>query len=261
MPIWDVRRLDSGGCYEAKLGLLRIWLKHTYQDWYVASELAPFMNRRQLLLAYFRSVKKEPAGWRRWVFEAGTGTVALAPHMPDRSVVVQPDMPLRIPPSQRALFFVTIPLWISVTVGDGDRVTLCDIPTTLLSNTWFGDFAVGELCYSLRSRAKRKVEPAERAVHSVVCPVQVTNASASPLEFQHLCLSSEYLSVYQVPGRMWTNRIDVLYQGGDQESQITVVQGAPDVEGEATLVSPARTVAQQSLVRKSFQFLRTLTGM
>ena len=60
---------------------------------------------------------------------------------------------------------------------------------------------------------------------------------------------------------MWTNRIDVLYQGGDQESQIAVVPGAPDIEGEATLVSPARTVAPRSLVRKSFQFLKTLAGM
>jgi hypothetical protein len=261
VPIWDPRRLEVGGCYEAKLGLLRIWLKHTYQDWFVAGEQGPFVSRKELLNTYVRSVKHEPASWRRWIFEAGTDTVTLSPRTPDRGVVVQPDMPLVIPPAQRALFFVTIPMWISVTVGEGVRFPLCEIPTTTLSHTWFGDFASGELCYSLRSRAKRKVEHAEHAVHSAVCPVQVTNASAAPLEFLHLCIHSEFLGVYQVPGRLWTNRVDVLYQGTDQESQVTVSDGAPDVEGEATLLSPARKAAERSLMRRSFHLLRSLTGM
>lgn len=261
VSIWDPRRLDAGGCYEAKLGLLRIWLKHTLQDWYVASELGGFRSRKELLGTHFRSVKGDPASWRRWVFEAGTDTAVLSPRTPDRGVVVQPDVPLVIPPAQRALFFVTIPMWIAVTVGDEVKFPLCEIPTTRLSNTWFGDFASGELCYSLRSRAKRKVEHSEHAVHSAVCPVQVTNASAAPLEFQHLCIHTEFLGVYQVPGRLWTNRVGVLYQGTDQESQVTISEGAPDIEGEATLLSPPRKTAQRSLMRRSFHLLRSLTGM
>ena len=261
VPIWESRRLEAGGCYEAKLGLLRIWLKHTYQDWYVAWELARFTSRKDLLGTYVRPVKSQPESWRRWVFEAGTRVVTLSPRMPDRAVVVQPDMPLKIPPAQRALFYVTIPLWIAVTAGEGVALPLCEIATTALSNTWFGDFASGELCYSLRSRAKRKAEPAERAVHCAVCPVQVTNASAAPLEFQHLCIHTEFLGIYQEPGRLWTNRVDVLYQGADQESQVTVSDGSPDVAGEATLVSAPRKVAQRSLMRRSFHLLRTLTGM
>jgi hypothetical protein len=261
VPIWDPRRLDAGGCYEVKLGLLTVWIKHTYQDWYVASEIAPFRSRKELLLTYMRSVKAEPPSWRRWVFGEGTGTVALAPRTPDRSVVVEPDLPLRIPPGQKALFFVTIPLWVAVTVGEAERFTLCELPTTELSRTWFGDFASGELCYSLRSRAKRVVERAERAVHSAVCPVEVTNASSAPLEFRHICIHSDHLSIYHVPGRMWTNRVNVVYEGGDHESQVTMVESAPDIEGEASLVSPARQAAQHSLMRKSFRILRMLTGI
>ena len=119
----------------------------------------------------------------------------------------------------------------------------------------------GELCYALRSRAKRAVEPAERAVHNAVCPVYLSNATATPLEVGHFCIHSEHLSIYRVPGRMWTNRVDVVYQGGEQDSQIVTVRGAPQVEGETTLVSEPRRVAEQGLMRKSFQLLRTLTGM
>jgi hypothetical protein len=261
VSIWDPRRLEIGGCYEAKLGLLRIWLKRAERDWFVASELAPFVDRKHLLEAWVRPSRLEPAGWRRWVLESGASSVALVPRMPDRSVVVQPDMPMRVPPNQRALFFVTIPLWIAVTVGEADRVTLCELATTALSGTWFGDPTSGELCYSLRSRAKRAVEPAERAVHSAVCPVHLSNASAAPLEVQHFCIHSEHLSLFRVPGRMWTNEVDVVYQGGDQDSQVATVRGAPQIEGEATLASPPRTVAEQGLMRKSFRILRSLTGI
>jgi hypothetical protein len=264
LPIWDVRQLDTETCYETKLGLAKIWLRHTYYDWYVAYQLMPFTTRADLLRTYQRPVRREPPGlaptaWRRWVFERGTRSVRLLPLAPDRSVVVQPDLPTRIPPGQRALIFVTLPLWIGVAVGEDEVNKLCEVPTTVLSNTWFGDFASGELCYSLRSRAKRKLEPAEQAVHSAVCPLQVTNASSTSLEFVHLCLQAEHLSIYQVPGRLWTNRVDVVFEG--TESQITMVPAGPDTEGHATLLHPARRVAERSLVRKSFQFLKTLAGI
>ena len=114
MPCRSGNASASGGrgLHEAKLGLLRIWLKRAEEDWYVASEIASFTSRKQLLESWFRPSRREPADWRRWVLESRTGTVALAPSLPDRSVVVQPDMPMRVPPGQRALFFVTVPLWI-----------------------------------------------------------------------------------------------------------------------------------------------------
>lgn len=261
MSIWDPRRLEVGGCYEVKLGLLRVWLKRAERDWYIASSLLPFTTRKQLLETWFRPSRRQPPGWSRWVLESPTNTVTLSPCLPDRSVVVQPDMPMRVPPGQRCLFFVTVPLWIAVTVGEEERVGLCELATTSLSKTWFGDPTSGELCYALRSRGKRTLEPAARAVHSAVCPVHLSNATAAPLEVQHFCIHSEHLSIYRVPGRMWTDEVEVVYQGGDQDRQTAAVRGAPAIEGEATLVSGPRRKAEQGLMRKSFRLLRTLTGM
>ena len=56
MPLWEPRQLDAHTCYESRIGLLRFWLKHTFQDWYVAWNLEEFSTRRELLRVYQRPV-------------------------------------------------------------------------------------------------------------------------------------------------------------------------------------------------------------
>ena len=262
MPIWEPRRLDPETCYEMRSGLLRVWLRHTFQDWYVAWKLDEPGTQREALRTGVRQVGTQPkdldpGAWKRWVFETGTQVARFVPMAPDRSLVVQPDLPTGLPPGQRAMTFVTIPLWVGVAVGEGSGQMLCEMPTTMLSRTWYGDFSSGELCYSLRSRATRHPPPIEHAADSAVCPLQLVNETTTSLEFVHLLIQAEHLALYRVPGRIWTNSVDVVFQG--QESR-TTLGGAPTIDGMPTLLQPPRRVGDRSLVRKSFEFLKGLAG-
>ena len=60
-------------------------------------------------------------------------------------MVVRPEMPFTILPGDRVQFFVRIPLWVRlVAAGHGESVW-CDVPTRILSKTWFGAPEAGEL--------------------------------------------------------------------------------------------------------------------
>ena len=262
MPIWEPRQFDPDTCYEARIGALRVWLRHTFQDWYLAWRLDGPGARRQPVRTQIRAVGKQlqdvgPGDWKRWVFETGTSMARFVPMAPDRGLVVQPDLPTGLPPGQRVMTFVTIPLWVGVSVGEGSGQMLCEMPTTVLSRTWYGDLASGELCYSLRSRATRHPPPVEHAVDSAVCALQLVNETSSSLEFVHFLIQAEHLALYRVPGRIWTKSVDVVFQGPENR---TTLGGAPTIDGIPTLLQPPRRVADRSLVRKSFQFLKGLAG-
>jgi len=262
MELWKPVHLKDETCYLSKIGLMKVWIKRFQQDWYIASEPVPFRDPKDVEeVHYFKAVKEEATReWKRWVVAGDAMEVSLTPLMPDRPVVVRPGLSLRVPKGHEALFYVYIPIWLRVDVGSARKTTLCEIPTTVLSNTWFGDQTSGELCYSLRSWAKRRLEKVPYGWHQAACPVQVSNNSNSELDFQRFCLHVEHLAVYHTSTMLWTNKVQVVFRGEDQASQITISATAPGTGGAAVRISEPRKALQKSIVRKSFNFLRNLTG-
>jgi hypothetical protein len=198
--------------------------------------------------------------WKRWVVGNACDQVLILPTLPDRPVVVRPDVPVKIPAAQEALFFFTIPAWARIVAVKPQKIVLFEEPSIVRSNTWFGDLMAGELCYSLRSRARRYIADIEAKPHRVACPVRIRNVTDSQFDVERFCVHVEYLNIYKGTRRLWTNEVLMSFQGEDTANKIEYSQSAPGYEAVAGIISEARTQLKQTLLKKSLGTFKSLTG-
>ncbi len=263
--IWEPKQLSGEGWYHAGIGPLDLWIRRSPQDWYVAHERDPGREQEEIPPAPLHPAQTnadvDRLTWNRWVAGEEAARVRLVPCMPDRAVVIRPRYPLNVPGGKEVLFFVSIPVWARVQVGDRASLALCELPTVVLSKTWFGDPITGELCYSLKTKVLRQIDMLENHAHLAVCPVLIRNQAFAELDFQRICIRVEYLSLYRGQTRLWTNQVEVQFHGEELNSTIITGRGAPDFERTAEKLSEARLAPQRSLLKKSFSFLKALSGI
>jgi hypothetical protein len=263
--IWEPRQLSGDGWYHARIGPLDLWVRRSQEDWYVADERErarePEESPPDPLHPARTTASVDRLTWNRWVAGEEAARVRLVPCLPDHAVVIRPRYPLNVPRGKEVLFFVGIPVWARVLVGEGEPLALTELPTVVLSKTWFGDPITGELCYSLKTKVLRQIDLLENHAHLAVCPVLIRNQSFADLDFQRICIRVEYLSLYRGQTRLWTNQVEVQFHGEELNSTIITGRGAPDFERTAEKLCEARLAPQRSLLKKSFSFLKALSGI
>jgi hypothetical protein len=263
--LWEPKSLGGEGWYEARIGPLELWVRRSQEDWYVAHEREPGRAQPELPPAPLHpaqgTARVDRLTWNRWVAGKEAAQVRLVPCLPDRAVVIRPRYPLNVPRGKEVLFFVSLPVWTRVLVGQAGAEMLCELPTVVLNNTWFGDPITGELCYSLKTKVLRQIDMVEQQDHMAVCPVLIRNQASADLDFQRICIRVEYLSLYRGETRLWTNQVEVQFHGEDLNSTIITGRGAPEYERTADRICLARDPTERSLLKKSFFFLKALTGI
>lgn len=203
---------------------------------------------------------KEPA-WQRWALPGGPCDLRLVPILPDRPVVVAPEQAFHVAPEASARIFVRLPVWVRVDLPRDPETTLLDVPSSVLSDTWWGDFLDGELCYWLPTAARRTITPELTAPSLVICPIDIRNDSDELLRVQKLAVRVVHLSVFALGDGLWADRTRVLYEGEDEGSHITT-SGEPPAEAPgARLVTPARIPASKGLRSRTFAVLRSISGL
>lgn len=196
-----------------------------------------------------------PAGgtWRRLGSVAVSPELRFVPMMPNRPVVVRPEVPYTILPGEKVQFYLGVPLWVGVMTQG--KAVLMEEAVMQLSNTWFGTPMEGELAYAMRTLAKRDVEDLGFHPWRAVCPVRIKNQSKETLQFERLCLRVKYLDLYQDASRgIWGNESGLTVRADSSWSRITYGRGAPGEVRGASLLQKARDE-----VRGGFS-LKSLTG-
>jgi len=262
IELWQPHKIEDGQCLEAQIGPLKLWLRRKGDELHIASERQTDLENLMKVTAPKLLDGQESDGldWGRWVYDK-CNEVVLTPLTPDRPVVVRPEVPVRIPPGQQALFFVRIPLWIRISVGDGVKIQLCEKASVKLSNIWFGDPMSGELCYSLRSRARRDISDSQVEPHRAVCPVTIRNASTVQVEIERFCLHVAHLSVYSGESRLWTNGVQIIFKGEDEVSSLEYSKKPPAFESADNVLSEARMPVKKSLLKRSIGNLGFFGGI
>ena len=151
-----------------------------------------------------------------------------------------------------ARIFVRVPLELHVEATGTRRHTLLQVPTTVLSDTWWGSTESGELHYALDTQARRRVEDAAFREHLAVCPVQLKNRSTEDLTVSRISLQTDYLPLFRDGTRLWGGVTTVRYRGADEDSDLRVADEPPDEAPGAVLIAPSRRPLGRSFSARTF---------
>jgi hypothetical protein len=255
---WQAVPIETQATWRMRVGETTLWLYFREDELHVAAEREGPETAAPLPLESVAGSEGD-LEWRRWVVGADVDRVRVLPLMPDRGVVVLPELPVTLPPKAKAEFFVRVPLWLRIQVlRGGEEITICDEPAVVLSNTWFGDPMQGELCYSMRTTARRHVEPDSVARHRAICPVTVHNDSSEQLPIERICVRLAHLQIFESDGDLWTGRVNAAFRGTAQASRLSYDHKAPSHAPGARLVMPERKPVQESMLRRTFVNLRSV---
>lgn len=251
--VWSPIAIKANSIMEARVGPLRLYVRSQGEELHIAWIHNEEVDAGPMVFAV-GFVERAPAGldWIRWVVGTDAENIELRPITPDRPAVVRPEVAVKVPTGREAFFFVRIPLWVQVIVSGKESLVLSTVPSVILSNTWFGDPLGGDLCYSLRTTARREAEEHSVAPHRAVVPVRVRNEAEAELDVTRICLAVKHLNIYRGPHCFWTNQVNATFRGEEMTSRLEFEKSAPSMAGDAALVSPMREPVPESLFRRTF---------
>jgi hypothetical protein len=186
----------------------------------------------------------------------------MRPVFPDRPLVVQPEHPFTLLRGVEARVFARVPVWVRLEAAEasGETTLLMEIPTTSLSETWWGTFTEGELAYWLPTAARRHVTADLFEPHRIMSALQLENRSGDDLVVEKLMLRTEHLSIFGREEELWAEEVKVHYQGVEEGSSILMDDEPPAEARGARLMSPPR-VQSRSFQARTFARLKALSGL
>jgi hypothetical protein len=259
LAVWDAISVGERQCIQWRFPHRSFYVERLASEWHVLSLPAHEPEVLESCAIIDRSEKPDSMAWRHYLLKNADRLQPL-PMLPDRPLVVRPDRPLTILAGQNALFHLEIPLWFRLTAAGEKPLRMFEEALIVPIPTWFGDPVNGELCYTLTTRLHQSLDSLDPSAHRAVCPVAIANDSDTDLPFEKICLHVENLSVFRAPAQLWTNRINVLFRGPEQATQINIAQGVPDVGGDIRLATTARQPTEGWSFRRTFSIFKDFAG-
>jgi hypothetical protein len=254
---WKTRELDDGVTYLWQAGPLEIRLCREGEDWFLHSE---FEAGRSAEVLFTTCQAQVDSDWTRIAYGQAYTSVSPRPTLPDRPLVLKTDNETLIPMGLRATFYLSLPLWVTLTAHPklGAMAQAREhtaIASSQLSNSWHGDSFSGTLCYALRTPAHHDPEHLGHAVLRATSMLTLFNNSDAPLSIKSLCIDVGHLSVYQTKYGLWTNDMFVNYQGSAGDTRVKYGNGGPMRHRNAKLLSESRIPRSAIPLNLSFRLV------
>lgn len=198
--------------------------------------------------------------WQRWAVPEDV-VVHVRPALPDRLLAVSHELPFHLPGHGEADVYVRIPLFVQVLVSGGsmDELVVLDEPSFVLSDTWWGTVAEGELAYWLETKARAEISPDLFVPHIAMCPIHLENGSDHPLPVDRFAVRALHLSLFEHEGRVWTDDVRVRYLAAAEGSEIRFGAEPPEEEPAGTRLAEPRVAIRRGLQARTFNRLRSLS--
>jgi hypothetical protein len=255
---WGALDAGEGELLRRDIGGVTLWVRASEDEWQIAHVYA---DAQDLADGEGAQDDLSELKWTRFV-TVKDDKVFTQPALPDRPVIVRPQAPIVILPGRWGRFYFSVPLFARfVSQPQGKQVPMVEIPTRLLSSTWFGDMVTGELCYTMDSRLLRTVPETDADDAYARCEMEIRNGSKERLEFQRLCVHVEHMHLYGAGGKFWSNQVRVVFKGSEQVSQISYLPGPPDTVTDAMVVCDPRQALDRNIFKRSFNLIREMTGI
>lgn len=258
---WGRHALESGETLDVEVGPLALWIRSRADEIWVAHDPGDWTRTGR------GSDRRPPSrpdvgDWVRWPVPGEPGEVALSPVFPPRPVVVEPAHSFRLLPRAEARVFVRIPLWARLALPSADGRTLAEVPSVVLSDTWWGTPFEGELCYWLATTARREVPPDVFGPHLAMCPLRLSNRSDDELPVEKIALRVAHLSLFGEDGHLWADETRVRYRGVDEGSEVEITGSRPGEAGDAVKAAEPRvTPPRRGFRARTFSRLKSFPGL
>jgi hypothetical protein len=198
--------------------------------------------------------------WTRWAASSTPLEIRVTPQLPDRPVVLQPAESFHLLPGARARIYVRVPVWIRIEVTGSAGGVLTEVPTLVLSDTWWGDFASGEVCYWLPIVARRSASQEIFLPERIICPLELVNRANETLPVEKILLRCEHLTVFRGSGSLWSDEIRVRYRGEEVGSDVEMTGRPPPEAEQARRLTVPREPMVKGITARTFARLRGLSG-
>jgi hypothetical protein len=246
--------MEVGAAVHLRIGPCELWLERLASEWRVAiAQGADPLDRAARSIQLPEGMPAlEGVALHRYAGSQPGGRWSVHPASPDRAIVVRPETPLHLPSNEEATLYVSLPLWLQLTLGAGERPQL-DLPMFRPSDTWFGASPVaGELCYATRTLAKTELRLVGFAPSRAHASVRIVNRAAELLTVERIKLPATHMSIMQAPdGRLWTESVCVTHSDDAEPVAAEIQRGAPAVAPGCTLVREARDKSRVSLLGRA----------
>lgn len=247
--VWKMLRITGDEVVRHRIGPLTLFLKKVLNEiWFAASRDEKRQGEPEAL--------PENPEWTRLALPDKFEEFQISPVFPDRSVVVDTDYSYRIFPEARSRVYCRVPAFARITPKARPDMIIAEIPTVILSGTWFGLFTDGELSYALSSTVRRLLNKEHFEPHLIVCPIEISNEGEDELRFEKINLRVERLSIYIKDNVMWADETLLTHHGKETFSDIEMKGVVPKEANGAELVSNPRNPIEMSMAVRSFKMLR-----
>lgn len=271
---WRPLSLAEGESAETRFGPLELRFRRTQGELWVASRRdetwasavtkggpSPTGEAEAGRWEAFGNSEAESLEWMRWAAAGDSVQVRLAPALADRPIVVAPETAFHLTPGATARIYVRIPLWVRVSIDSGSEATLLEVPAIVMSDTWWGDFASGELAYWLPTTARRGVTDDLFGPHLVMCPLELANDSDEVLSVEKLAIRVVHMAIFRDGPKLWGSETLVRYESHDEGSRIDLEDEPPREAPGAELMTPPRERPERGLRARTFGRFKDLAGM
>jgi hypothetical protein len=243
--------MDSNQSWQFTLGPLTLYLQKKQTEWLLGFTRAAETDDRYQLCS--QQIDQLPAldNLQRFVFREAPSQFCLTPKLLDRPVVVKTRTPLSIPPAQQAVFYISSPVVVEVSLQQ-PGCNLIDIASQRLSDTWFGPSTLhGELCYADKTQARHNRAELPARPHRAVTAVTIENNATTMLMLEKLSIPVPYLALYRLPdGMLWTDPITLAHDGNLALTRFKISKQLPDGVKEADRIAgPRQIIEKQGLIR------------
>ncbi len=218
---------------------ITVFAQRVLGDWMLARDENPDL----LIEREARQISWLPLhlDWKRWALEREASEIRFWPAFPDRPLVVKTRMPVIVPPHSSVDLYVNLPVWLEVSVAQNDSFyTLDTIAPAKLSNTWYGTHFEGQLCYAVKSRARRSLDDLPEEPLRAVCPLKIRNRSQDSLPVEKIRIHPDHLYLYQSRNRLWTNPVVATFEGKEKHIELNYHNEAPPFLKKARSIREAK---------------------
>ena len=253
---WGKFFLDIGHNRQWKIGPLTLIVRRLSGEWQLAHERLDEFDSSEVdwTITDTEQLPESLDDYSRYVFNDSTGQLSITPMLADRPIISRPLTPFNLTAGEQVTLYVSMPLWIKLSVGTTAEKALKEIAIQRPSDTWFGPSTLeGELCYASSTHCRLNLDDLPQRPHRAITPVLIRNQADTNLSLERLNLPAPLLSLYACSdGQLWTPQVTLNREKDGDMAELKIDNRPPEQAELIQQLSEPRNKSDNGALFRAF---------